>query len=100
MTLVDKQAPEKTCGFSNYKLVEFSPSYNPSLNPSIVVPPSVNKIVPDYVGTPYIHFDNATFISNNNGTGVLIEMGGTRAKDFSAAFKKLGIKASDAADYT
>lgn len=82
-----------------FKITLFQPAYNSNLNPNIPVPTSINKLVPDYKGTVYMHPDNTAYITQNNGNGVLIEMQGTRAKDFSESFKKLGIKASDAINY-
>ncbi|MDI9882798.1 HNH endonuclease [Flectobacillus longus] len=82
------------------RMTTFEPAYNPNLNTNISVPISKNRLVPDYNGTQYMHPDNVKYIANNQGNGILIEMQGTRGKDFSEAFKKLGIKASDAGDYT
>ena len=84
----------------DFKMTTFDPAYNPNLNSNIQAPASVNRIVPDYSSTQYLHPDLKAYISKNGGKGVLIEMQGSRGKDFSEAFKKLGIKASDATDYT
>lgn len=71
-----------------YKLTEFSPAYNPSLNPSIPVPLSANKLVPDYMGTQYMH------PLQGNQT-VKIKLSGTRNTDFTRARAELGITKAD-----
>jgi len=54
-----------------YKLTEFSPGYNPSLNPSIPAPLSANKLVPDFSTTQYMH-------PLNQGQTIKIKMSGKR----------------------
>lgn len=72
----------------SYKLTEFSPSYNPFLNPNIPVPLSANKLVPDYMGTQYMH-------PLQGGQTVKIKLSGTRNTDFTRARAELGITKAD-----
>ena len=74
------------------KMTTFEPAYNPNLNTNIPVPASVNKLVPDYATTQYLH-------SLNQGKVIRIEMSGTRATDFTRANAELGV-ANKPANYT
>jgi A nuclease of the HNH/ENDO VII superfamily with conserved WHH len=83
-------------------VVEYAPTYKPTANTTIDVDISRNRLVPDYTtkGGKYLHPNNKIFMLENGGKGVRIEMQGTRGKDFTEAFKQLGIKDSDALKYT
>ena len=80
-----------------FKTTTYSPAYNPDLNPSIDVPLSQNKLVPDYAGTSYMHPDN-------QGITIRIELSGNRNTDFNRARAKmkeeLGLDPSDVIDET
>ena len=80
-----------------FKTTTYSPAYNPDLNPSIDVPLSQNKLVPDYSGTNYIHPDN-------QGITIKIELSGNRTTDFNRSRAKmkeeLGLDPSDVIDET
>ena len=70
------------------KTTTFSPAYNPDLNPNIPVPLSKNKLVPDYMGTQYMHPLQGDEV-------VKIKLSGNRNEDFSLARAKLGISKAD-----
>ncbi len=61
-----------------FKMTTFEPAYNPNLNPSIPVPASANRLVPDYAGTKYLH-------PSTQNKVITIEMKGNRNADFKAA---------------
>ncbi|AEA42341.1 hypothetical protein Fluta_0332 [Fluviicola taffensis DSM 16823] len=70
------------------KMTTFEPAYNPNLNTNIPVPASANKLVPDYIGTQYMH-------PLQGNTVVKIKMSGNRATDFVRSRQQLGISIAD-----
>ncbi|MDH3650841.1 MAG: HNH endonuclease, partial [Saprospiraceae bacterium] len=72
----------------------YSRAYNPDLNPSIPVPVSANRLVPDYLNTHYMHPLQGTEI-------VKIRLSGNRDIDFARARQELGISLAeeDATNY-
>jgi A nuclease of the HNH/ENDO VII superfamily with conserved WHH/Fibronectin type III domain len=76
----------------DFKITTFDPAYNPNLNSNIPAPVSVNRLVPDYAGTQYLH-------SMNQGKVIRIEMSGNRATDFIRANVEIGLS-SKPANYT
>ena len=71
-----------------YIVFTYTPAYNPSLNPNISVPLSANRLVPDYMGTEYMHPLQGDEV-------VKIKLSGNRNTDFSLARAELGISKAD-----
>jgi hypothetical protein len=71
-----------------FKTTTFTPAYNPNLNPNIPAPLSNNRLVPNYIGTEYMHPLQGNDV-------VKIKLSGNRDVDFARAREKLGISIAE-----